>query len=114
MAPIESARKALTDKTCEQIAEIVYGYVNGKLSPDAKRDFQRHLRICPDCVAFFKTYKKTVAAMKCVHVDDLPARVRDNVLAFLRKRISRVSACLLAVLAQALTHYGYLLKLITG
>jgi hypothetical protein len=109
-----SAAKLLTNKTCEQIAEIVYGYVAGKLSPGIKRDFDRHLRICPDCIAFLKTYKKTVAATKTVRVDDLPARVRDNVLAFLRKRITRVSACLLAVLGEALTHYGFLLKLITG
>ena len=114
MAPIESAAKILTNKSCKQIAVIVYGYVNGTLSPDVKRDFQRHLRVCPDCVAFFKTYKKTVAAMKCVRVDDLPARVRDNVLAFLHKRISRLGACLLAVLGEALIHYGFLLKLITG
>lgn len=114
MTSRKSAAKQFTNKTCEQIAENVYGYVNGKLSPDVKRDFQRHLRVCPDCIAFLKTYKKTVAATKCVRVDDLPAGVWDNVLAFLHKRISRLSACLLAVLGEALTHYGFLLKLITG
>jgi hypothetical protein len=33
--------------------------VNDTLSPAVKRDFQRHLRICPDCVNFLNTYRKS-------------------------------------------------------
>jgi len=51
----------LTNKTCKQMTDLVLDYLNDKLAPTTKRDFQRHLRICPDCVNFLNSYKKTVA-----------------------------------------------------
>ena len=114
MATPKVAGKTSTNKTCKQIAEIVYGYLNNKLGSGVKRDFERHLRACPDCVAFLRTYQRTVAATKAVRVDDLPANVRANILAFLRKRVPSVSTFLLAALGEALTHYGLLLRFITG
>jgi hypothetical protein len=49
----------------------------------------RHLAICPDCVSFLNTYKKTVQITGSVRVEEMPARVRDNILAFLRRRARR-------------------------
>ncbi|MBI4527822.1 MAG: zf-HC2 domain-containing protein [Deltaproteobacteria bacterium] len=89
------AAEALTNKTCKQIADLVFNYLNDKLEPAVKRDFQRHLSICPDCVSFLNTYKKTVAVTRSVRAEEIPPKVRNKILAFLRKRISRVGAYLL-------------------
>jgi hypothetical protein len=61
--------------------------LNDTLRPAVKRDFQRHLRICPDCVNFLKTYKKAAAASASLPPEAIPARLRENILEFLRSRV---------------------------
>ena len=92
----------LTNKNCKQMTELVFDYLNDKLSRTVKRDLEQHLSICPDCVSFLNTYKKTVAVTRSVEAEALPPRVRDNVLAFLRKRIRRIGALLLFIATQLL------------
>jgi anti-sigma factor RsiW len=89
-----AARKAariLTNKTCKEITDLIIGYLDNTLSPTVKRDFRRHLRICPDCVNFLNTYKKTAATSASLRPEAMPAKVRENVLEFLRSRIRKRS-----------------------
>jgi anti-sigma factor RsiW len=86
MAARKTTVKALTSKTCKQIADLVFNYINDTLSPRVKRDFNQHLTICPDCVAFLNTYRKTVAVTRSVRAEEIPAKVSDNILDFLRRR----------------------------
>ena len=102
MVKHKAATKVLTNKNCKQMTDLLYDYLNDKLSQTVKRDFDQHLSICPDCVSFLNTYKKTVAVTRSVDAQALPPRVRDNVLAFLRKRIRRVGAFLLFIAFQLL------------
>ena len=76
----------MSEKNCKQITDLLYDYVHGKLSRDVKRGFQQHLRICPDCVRFLNTYKKTVAVAGTVPAEKIPAKVKNNILEFLRQR----------------------------
>lgn len=85
----KKAIKLLTDKTCKEITDLMFGYLNDTLSRSVMRDFQRHLRVCPDCVNFLNTYKTTVASSRSLRPDEMPANVRDNILDFLRKRIRK-------------------------
>ena len=91
MAARKKAPQLFTDRTCKEITALLCGYLNDRLSPSVKRDFKRHLRICPDCVSFLKTYEKTMAASRSLRPAEIPANVRDNILAFLRSRIRRTS-----------------------
>jgi hypothetical protein len=84
--------RRLSDRTCRQISDLVFDYLNAKLAPAVKRNFERHLSICPDCVSFLNTYRKTVAVTRSVRAERLPPKVRENILAFLRKRIRRIGA----------------------
>jgi anti-sigma factor RsiW len=89
-----AARKAariLTNKTCKEITDLIISYLDNTLSPTVKRDFRRHLRICPDCVNFLNTYKKTAATSASLRPEAMPAKVRENVLEFLRSRIRKRS-----------------------
>ena len=97
MAKRKAAAKALTNTTCRQLTDLVFDYLNEKLTPATKLDFEQHLSICPDCVSFLNTYKTTVAVTGSVKVEQLPPKVRDNILDFLRKRIRRIGAILLCV-----------------
>jgi hypothetical protein len=84
------ARKPLTDKTCKQMSELIFRYATDRLSPSLNREFERHLKICPDCVNFLNTYKKTVSVAGALDSTAIPRRVRNSVLTFLRKKIGRV------------------------
>ena len=103
MVKHKTATKALTNTNCKQVTVLLFDYLNDKLSRTDKRDFEQHLSICPDCVNFLNTYKKSVAVTRSVEAAALPPRVRDNVLAFLRKRIRRIGAFLLFIATQLLT-----------
>jgi hypothetical protein len=80
---------ASTNKTCKEITELIFEYVNDTLSPAVKRDFHRHLRICPDCVKFLNTYKKTASVTRSIRPEEIPPRVRSNILDFLRARLRK-------------------------
>jgi len=87
MAQRTTKLKRPTKKTCKQIAALVLAYLNDELSPRRKRDFQQHLKICPDCVNFLRTYKKTIQATGTLYPDEMPPKVRDNIWQFLRRKL---------------------------
>ena len=46
--------------TCAEVIDFVMAYLDRDL-PDAQRSaFEGHLAVCPECVAFLKTYEATV------------------------------------------------------
>ena len=71
------------------MTDLISGYLDNTLSRSVMRDFQRHLRVCPDCVNFLNTYKKTVTTSRSLRPEEMPTIVRDNILDFLRKRIRK-------------------------
>jgi Putative zinc-finger len=89
MAARKSAQEILTKKTCKQMTNLVFDYLHDKLSPNVKRDFQQHLRICPDCVNFLNTYKKTVSVTRSIRAEEIPPSVRNSILDFLRGRMRK-------------------------
>ena len=89
MSVIKRPRKTLTNKSCKQITDLVVDYLNDELSPKLKRDFEKHLRICPDCVSFLNTYKKTVSITCSIRPNEIPPVVRNNILDFLRIRVRK-------------------------
>lgn len=89
MATPKRGQKILTSKTCKQMTDLVFDYLNNRLSPKVELDFQRHLRVCPDCVSFLNTYKKTVSVTRSVRPEEIPPRVRNNILDFLRGQMRK-------------------------
>ena len=89
------SRELLTDPTCKQVTELIADYLSDRLDPPVKRKFERHLSICPDCVNFLNTCRKIIAATGSLRARALPVKLRNNVLAFLRKKMRRLAAVLL-------------------
>jgi hypothetical protein len=100
MAKRKQTSAVLTTKTCKQMTDLVLGYLTGAIDARTKREFEQHLRICPDCVSFLNTYRKTVAVTQSVDSTEIPDSVRENILGFLRRRIRRVGAVLLCLFSQ--------------
>ena len=57
--------------TCRELIEFLMQYVDGELPAAQLRAFERHLEICPSCVAYLAGYRATVAmARHAVHAAD--------------------------------------------
>jgi len=89
MAARKRGQNILTSKTCKQITDLVFDYLNDRLGPSIKRDFEQHLRICPDCVNFLNTYKKTLSVTRSIRPEEIPPRVQNNILDFLRTQVRK-------------------------
>ena len=50
--------------TCRDATGLLLDYINGELERETDIEFEKHLEICPDCVAFLNTYKKTIELTK--------------------------------------------------
>jgi anti-sigma factor RsiW len=87
MAQRNTKSKPPSARTCKQIAALLRAYINDELSPKRKRAFQQHLKICPDCVNFLRTYKKTIQATGTLYPEEMPTAVRDNVWQFIRRKL---------------------------
>lgn len=99
MAKTKTTRRPLSTTTCKQIAELMADYLTDQLRPKVKEEFEKHLNLCPDCVNFLNTYKKTVQSTATLRGEEIPPKVRDNILAFLRQKLRAVSAFVIYLLA---------------
>jgi hypothetical protein len=100
MARQKQTANVLTTKTCKEMTDLVRDYLTDALDATIKRDFEQHLRICPDCVSFLNTYRKTVALTKAVESKDIPEAVGTNILTFLRERMRRIGALVIYFIGQ--------------
>ena len=91
---------SLSAETCKELTDLISDYVTGQLKPRLKREFEEHLSICPDCVSFLNSYKKTIALTGALEPTTLPAKVRNNVLDFLRKKKRRIATFLFCLASQ--------------
>ncbi len=46
--------------TCRQLIDFIAEYLDGELPVDMRRDFERHLNVCPSCVAYLDGYRQTI------------------------------------------------------
>ncbi len=46
--------------TCEELITFLLDYLSQELPPGEEREFERHLAICPSCVAYLETYRQAV------------------------------------------------------
>ncbi len=49
-----------SEVNCRKATSLIQDYIAGSLKRGIASEFEKHLRICPDCVAFLNTYRKTI------------------------------------------------------
>lgn len=89
--------------SCRTMTELLADYLDDRLTAGLKREFEEHLKICPDCVSFLNTYRKTVQAESTLKVDDMPPAVRASLLAFIRRKIRKIAVFVISLLSPALS-----------
>jgi anti-sigma factor RsiW len=66
--------------TCQQLVEFIGRYRDNELAQDVRAEFERHLGVCPSCVAYLKTYEQTVLLAKASADEPVPAEVPDSLV----------------------------------
>jgi anti-sigma factor RsiW len=75
--------------TCRDALRLLHDHLDGQLEPSVDRDLQRHLADCPGCLAFLKTYQKTVGLSGELRQTDIPPELQERLKSFLKQRRSK-------------------------
>ena len=71
--------------TCRQLIDFIGAYLDHDLPGEERAEFERHLAVCPSCVAYLSTYRKTVTLAQMAGADpppdDVPASLIEAILA---------------------------------
>ena len=63
--------------TCRQLIDFVASYREHELTAEQQTEFERHLAVCPSCVAYLKTYEQTVLLARASADDPVPAEIPE-------------------------------------
>ena len=63
--------------TCRELAEFIADYLSGDLPPQTRVQFDHHLTVCPNCVAYLSNYRDSIALGRRVFTDDEAALPDD-------------------------------------
>jgi anti-sigma factor RsiW len=69
---------------CRQIADLLGDYLDGTLPKRTRDLLEWHIEACPPCVAFVNTYRGTVNAAAKFREVEIPAELKQRLLAVLR------------------------------
>jgi anti-sigma factor RsiW len=70
--------------TCRELVELITEYLEGALPQEDQRRFEAHLAGCPWCTAYVEQMRATVRLSGRLSEEDVPAPVRDSLLAAFR------------------------------
>ncbi len=72
-------------RRCTDLVGLLADFVEHHLPAEIHAELQRHLTACPRCIAQLKTYESTVALLRSIREEDLPAELRCTLKAFMDK-----------------------------
>ena len=70
--------------TCKEMLDFLGEYYEDGLPAAQRREFDRHLAICPSCVIYVETYKSTILLSRdalCGPGNELPDDVPEPLIA---------------------------------
>ncbi len=80
----------MAEVTCKHfILDFLADYLDSKLSPETVAELERHLAICPPCVAYMNTYKRTRELVGRTAPPEMPQEMKDILRRFLREQLSK-------------------------
>ena len=71
--------------TCRELVELVTDYLEGNLSPRARRRFESHLAGCPHCTEYLAQMRETIRLAGRVEPGDLTPQARDEIVDLYRR-----------------------------
>ncbi len=74
--------------TCQELADFLMNYLDGELPEPQRASLAEHLEFCPPCLAYLRSYERTVELGKSICSepsgavpDDVPEELVQAVLA---------------------------------
>ena len=46
--------------TCREFLDFLWAYLSGEVTEEQRAEFEWHLSGCPSCVAYMKSYQRTI------------------------------------------------------
>ena len=72
------ARSRQPELVCQQVVELVTDYLEGALSAEDRRRFERHLAGCPHCTEYLAQMRETIRLAGRVAPEDLTPDMRSD------------------------------------
>lgn len=73
--------------SCERVVELLLEYLEGTLPPDVHAAMEKHMELCPPCVAFARQYSRTSEVCRDELRREMPRDMRDHLVDFLRREL---------------------------
>ena len=70
----------MADMPCQQVVEVITGYLEGSLGWRERRRFERHLRACDACTRYLEQMRETLDLLGTVPVDTLSPEAQSTLL----------------------------------
>jgi len=71
--------------TCQRLVELLIDFVSGELPPEKCELVEKHLRMCPPCVAYLHSYQVTIRITRKLPCHPLPAALKERLLEALKE-----------------------------
>ena len=63
--------------TCRELLDFLHLYLEDELPEDRRREFDRHLAVCPACQAYIREYEEAIRLGKAAYDDPESAASGD-------------------------------------
>jgi anti-sigma factor RsiW len=71
--------------TCQEVVELVSGYLERSLPPDETTLFEQHLNFCDGCHWYVEQLKRTVETIGEIREEDVPVEAKERLLGAFRE-----------------------------
>ena len=71
--------------SCQQVVELVTGYLDQTLEPDEASLFEQHINFCDGCEWYLDQMRTTVSTVGRITEEEVPVETREKLLTAFRE-----------------------------
>jgi Putative zinc-finger len=71
--------------TCQEVVELVNGYLERTLTPEQASLFEQHVNFCDGCDWYLHQMRTTLATVGRIAEEDVPPEAKDRLVAAFRE-----------------------------
>lgn len=75
--------------TCKDLIGLLLDYLEAALTPEHVAAFEAHLAICPPCVAYLNTYRRTRELTRAAEHAEMPEEMKAQLRQLLLRQLSQ-------------------------